>query len=275
LFCENRNVIQEGRECALNTKIDRRQLLIAARNFIVYYGKGQTNKLSNYDIAIVEPAGHDAQSVKKMQLLNTLVFAYVSITEIPDYDPFKKLLSTADYLTVNSEMIINEQYQTQIVNLLSNHWRNLLLHRIGTYLRVSGYDGIFMDTLSNVEWPSLPVGVQTEQQAAATEIIQKIHNQFPDHLILQNNGLESLCFATAPFIDGICWENPNFIQSETFTWHKKMRARMKNLADQHAIRVLLLQEKSTVTEPVAESVANWSKQEGFLHYVSPPHYLHV
>ncbi|MEX1029640.1 MAG: hypothetical protein WDZ91_06290 [Paenibacillaceae bacterium] len=254
---------------------DRKRNFVEAKNFAVYYGHGQGDVMAKYDIAIVEPAGQSEQSLKEMQQAGTLVFAYVSMTEIPEYDDLKTLLHEVDYLKINGKIVANEEYHTMVADLRSNNWIGLLLHRIGGHLRNSNYDGIFMDTISNVEWPILPAGVRAEQQGAALELVKRIRKLHPNHLIIQNNGLESLCLDTAPYIDGICWENPDFVHPETYSWHDTTRLRMKQLvADQH-IRILLLQEKNTTSKRALESAVNLAKRDKYLHYLSTNHYLEL
>lgn len=275
LLCENRNDFQEG-SCLKLSPITGRKLSFAeARNFVVYYGHGQAEVLSKYDIAVVEPAGQTEQSLKVMQDAGTLVFAYVSITEVPEYDQLKALLREVDYLKLNGKIVANEEYHTMVADLRSSNWIGLLLHRIGGHLRNSNYDGIFMDTISNVEWPILPAGVRAEQQVAALELVKRLRKLHPNHLIIQNNGLEVLCLETAPYIDGICWENPDFVRPETYSWHETVRIRLKKLVSATGIRIMFLQEKGTMTEPGLESTLYWAKREQYLHYVSANHYLEV
>jgi endo-alpha-1,4-polygalactosaminidase (GH114 family) len=254
---------------------DRKQQLAAAKRYAVYYGRGRETELSTYDLAIVEPAGQTPLTLKKMQDEGTLVFAYVSITEIPDYDPLKPLLHEADYLSVNGNIVANAAYATQLANLRSRNWMALLLHRIGVFLRNAGYDGLFLDTISNVEWPILPAGVRAEQQAAAVDLVRRIRKLHPEHLVIQNNGLETLCSDTAPYIDGICWENPDFVRPETYRWHEAVRLRLHRIVAEHGTRIMFLQEAGTTSEPAYESAVYWAKRERYLHYYSSNHYLEV
>lgn len=259
----------------MNPITDRKLSFTEARNFVVYYGHGQADVMSKYDIAIVEPAGQTEQSLKEMQDAGTLVFAYVSITEVPEYDQLKTLLREGDYLKLDGKIVVNEEYHTMVADLRSSNWIGLLLHRIGGHLRNSSYDGIFMDTISNVEWPILPGGVRAEQQAAAVELVKRIRKLHPNHLIIQNNGLEALCIETAPYLDGICWENPDFIHPETYSWNETVRMKLKQLVIDKNISILFLQEKSSISERGLASAKNWAKRENYLYYLSSNHYLEI
>lgn len=254
---------------------DRRKRLADARNFIVYYGHDGSDILSKYDLAIVEPAGHDENSLEMMRASGTLIIAYVSITEVPDYDTFKPLLRSSDFLTLNGSIIQNTDYHTSLADMRSHNWINLLMHRIGGLLRISRYDGIFMDTISNVEWPFLPAGIRAEQQDAAVELVRRLRKLYPDHLLLQNNGLDSLCEQTGPFIDGLCWENPDFVRPETYKWHEDARLRVKRLISEHGFRVMMLLEEGSISEAGIESVKYLVKRENYLMYISSDRYLEV
>ncbi|HEX7055748.1 MAG TPA: hypothetical protein VF260_00950 [Bacilli bacterium] len=260
----------------MNETMDRRKLFAHARSFAVYYGHNQAQTLARYDIAILEPAGQTADTLKEMrETKGTFALAYVSMTEVPEYDPLKPLLHDNDYLEIAGAIVGNAVYRTRVADLRSPAWTGLILHRIGHYLRHLSYDGIFMDTLSNVEWNILPAGVQAEQQAAAVELITRIRALYPTHILVQNNGIQSLCWQTAPLIDGICWENPDFIRPETFAWHKSAKARLRKLMRRFGIQIMLLQEESTAAKPAIEAARYWAKRERFLHYAAPAHYLEV
>jgi len=254
---------------------DRLERFRQAGSFAVYYGRGQSEILSQYDIAIVEPAGQNEQSLAALQAAGTLTIAYVSITEIPEYDPHIKMLRPSDYLNVNGSVVSNVEYRTALADLRSKNWVNLLFHRIGRLIRLADYDGIFMDTISNVEWTVLPAGVRAEQQAAAVEIVRHLRTLYPGHILLQNNGLETICEQTAPYINAVCWENPDFVSPETFRWHENVRLRLQRLARKHGIRVLALLEEGVMEEPRMESAVYWAGREQYLVCRSARHYLDV
>lgn len=258
-----------------NYNYKRRERFHKSNNFVVFYGHGRAEALSKYDVAIVEPAGQSEQTLAELRAAGTLIIAYVSFTEIPEYDAFKPLLRPSDYLTLNGTVVQNNEYNTAVVDLRSKNWINLLMHRIGGYLRVVGYDGIFIDTISNVEWPMLPAGVRAEQQGAAVALMQRLRSLYPDYVLLQNNGLETLCEDTVPYIDGICWENPDFVRPETYKWHENVRSRLKRLTVEHNFRIMILLEEGSVTDPGNESAVYWAQREKYMYYKSPNRYLDV
>lgn len=260
----------------MNQAEDRLQRFGRAESFAVYYGHGQAERLAEFDLAIVEPQGQNGETLQLMHEAGTLVVAYVSVTEVPDYDPFLPLLKPEDFLTVNGAPVTNPHFDTRLVDLRSRNWTNLLLFRIGQHIRLAGYDGIFLDTISNVEWPALPPGIRAEQQEAAVALVRQLRELYPGHLLLQNNGLEVLCEQTAPYMNGYCWENPDFVKPETHDWHDGIRRKLRSLAKAHpAIRVLALMEESTLSESALEEAVYWAGRESYLLYRAPKHYLDV
>lgn len=259
----------------MNEATSRLSRFAQATGYAVYYGHGQAEQLKQFDVAIVEPKGQTAESVNMMQEAGTLVVAYVSVIEVPDYDPFRNMLGPSDYLTVNGETVRNPHYDTMFADLRSRNWIHLLLHRIGQHLRLGGYDGIFLDTISNVEWPALPPGLRAEQQLAAVELVKRLRDLYPDRLLIQNNGLESLCSETAPYINGLCWENPDFVKPESYDWHDGIRRRLKKLAKAHDVRILALLEEGILSESAIDEGVYWAGREQYLVYRAPYRYLEV
>lgn len=259
----------------MNQTEDRLQRFLQASSFAVYYGHGQAERLAEFDLAIIEPKGHDEESLHRMREAGTLLIAYVSVTEVPEYDPFLALLKPNDFLAVSGTPVTNPHFDTRLVDLRSRNWTNLLLHRIGQHIRLAGYDGLFLDTISNVEWPVLPAVVRAEQQEAAVRLVKQLRKLYPGHLLLQNNGFDRLCERTAPYLNGFCWENPDFVKPETHDWHDRIRRKLRALAKDHPIRVLALMEEETLSESATEEAIYWSGRESYLMYRAPKHYLAV
>lgn len=255
---------------------NRLQRFAAVRNYAVFYGTGHTRELASYDMVIVEPAGQSEQTLTQLREAGTLVLAYVSITEIPEYDPLYSLLKPQDFLSVNGKPIENADFNNRVANLNSQNWINLLLHRMGRYLRNQKYDGLFFDTISNVEWPILPAGIRAEQQAAVVALLQRLRKLYPGHIMVQNNGLESLCMDTATYLDGLCWENPDFVKPETYKWHERVRRNLHQLKTRHGhLQIMLLMEKGSTSEPAYEEAYYWAKREKYWIYLSPYQYLEI
>jgi hypothetical protein len=248
--------------------MNNRARLVAAQSYALYYGSGKAEELSRFDVAIVEPAGQQETDVALMKANGTLVLAYVSVTEVAGYDPLFPLLEPSDWLLdVAGKPLRNDVFNTSLVDLRSSRWQSLLLHRIGSFLTRSGYDGVFLDTIGNTE----SFGHQVEAAAALVERMRRMH---PDAVLVQNNGLNSLCMETKCWIDGVCWENPSFADSEAAAWNKAVVTRLQVLMESNDIAILLLLETGKAEHNsnmrLAERIA---ADNGFLLYGAPSEYV--
>jgi hypothetical protein len=151
----------------------------------------------------------------------------------------------------------------------------LLQYQVGKLLLQEGYDGIFMDTIGNVECPDISSVERQIQSDWAAEITRSFRELFPEHVIVQNNGFENLCMKTAPYLDGICWENPLFSYKESHEWCESVLARLVSLKEKYGIRALFLHEENEIKRKpsagiTAQSIAD--KHE-FLYYEAPNYFM--
>ncbi|WP_438448558.1 endo alpha-1,4 polygalactosaminidase [Gorillibacterium sp. sgz5001074] len=219
----------------------RRECLDQVRTFTVYYGIGDYERLRAYDMVILEPAGHTREGLSRLKASGTLVIAYVSFMELRPEEQNRYGLREEDWLQVNGAPVRNEAFHTRLVDLRSRRWAGLLLERIRQLLTVEGYDGVFIDTVGNVEWPSLPEEVRKSQALAAVGLIKTARGLFRDHLLIQNNGVSELIFHTADWIDAVTWENPLFTGPH-LEWAEKVASRLRRLSGCRKFRTLLLYE---------------------------------
>lgn len=261
--------------------MDKKQAFFNAKNFVVYYGTGRESELSKFDVAVVEPLGHDKEGIRRLRSSGTLVFAYLSVMEISNTSPDFRLLKDEDFLKVRGKPVTNPEYGTYLMKMDSFRWNNILVHKAGYFLTQFGYDGLFIDTAGDVELHSLPDEVRHEQAAAAANLFARIKSMFPGCLILQNNGLEKLCQYTLDAIDGICWENPPFNRKESDLWCHEILKRLILLKKQQKVRTFFLivdeAEIDIKTLQYARKDIGFAYkiavQEGFLLYVAPIHYV--
>lgn len=254
--------------------ISKKAAMAKARNYVLYYGHGREDELARFDLAVVEPSGHDRESVLRLQARGTLVFAYISFMEIQTWSPEFELLKESDFLHVNGKRLMNTAYGTYILDLTSDRWNALLLHQAGRLLVEYEYDGLFIDTIGDVEMPVIPPHMQAIQMSAAVNILGLFRRSFTDSLLIQNNGLERLCLHTASFVDGICWENPPFSKKESTLWAEHITKQLETLKTSHSLSILLLAEANEKTAGKnIEMVHKVSSEKGFLFYCAPEGYV--
>jgi len=251
----------------------RKRKLNAARNFAVFYGSGNAERLARFDLAVVEPLGQQANNVRELQCNGALVLAYISILEAGPHMAAYGKLQTSDFLHVRGRMVMNEAFGTRIVDIRSPRWRSLLMEQAGRLLEDEGYDGLFLDTIGDAEDPRFPESVQDMMIEECESLLQEIKRRYPDRLLVQNNGLERLCERTSPLIDGICWENPPFDKPESDEWAAGVTERLRRLERDAGIRVLLLLERPESLGPKRlRKARELVKSDRFLLYQADRHY---
>lgn len=242
--------------------MNRREKLQAARNYALFYGRDMASELAEFDLVIVEPLGQNPQTLRLIRESGTLVCAYLSVVEFNDDFPELQMLKNEDYLAYQDKILVNKKYDNYLADLRSARWRGLLLHKAGQLLLNSGYDGLFLDTIGDVEDPPLAPQLRDSQLIAAVQITALLRTTFPEHLLIQNNGLERLCLFTAGLVDAICWENAP-LDKVNSAWTSLIRDRLEGFWENQKIKILILNE----------GIGSNVDGKGFLHYCASPGYL--
>jgi polysaccharide biosynthesis protein PelA len=253
--------------------MDRRLRFRKSSNFIVYYGKDNVQELCKYNVAIVEPLGQNAANVKVMKDSGVLVIAYISVIEIQAYSEFYKLLKEEDFLDVNGVKLRNDVFNSALVDLRSPRWNSILIHHIGSLLYNYGYDGIFLDTIGDIEFPSIPAEYQNLLLNAAVNFIRNIRESFEDIVIIQNNGLQKLCTLTGTLIDGVCFENPPVDIKGSKQWVKSITRELVYFKDSLNAKILILTDALGKDNDYKEKIEELAKENNFLLYQAPYRYL--
>ena len=255
--------------------MSKREEFLRAEKFAIYYGKGALDRLIQFDVVIIEPGHRTAEEIEVLKLHGTLVLAYVSVMEIHQEHPLRSYVKEDLYLREANPpygFLIQKEYQNRIVGMDSSNWRGLLLHHIGRLITREGYDGVFLDTIGDVEISNIPNPMR--QVDGAKTFVELIRSTFPNHVIVQNNGLEILCNYTAPYLDGIAWENPPLEIKESKQWVKLIAERLVRLKKHYPLRVITLFEGKRQENRFAFLRGrSFAQEHGFTAYFSPNHYL--
>jgi hypothetical protein len=252
----------------------RKDRLLSAKDFALYYGYGKVKELSLFDMVIVDPKGLALSELEQLKQNNTVIITYFSVLEVHPWEPIFKELSIDDFVIVDGEPLLNEAFGTYLVSLQSHKWVNYLLNRMHHNFHVIESDGLFLDTIGDLELHSLPEQWRKQQIHALENILSVAKVLYPNHLFIQNNGLELVAPITAPYIDGICWENPPFTLEESQEWVKVKVDQLCKLKEQYQLRILLLFEETIEQERNAyESGKKIAKKLDFLAYRASKNYV--
>lgn len=245
----------------------RKDRLLLARNYCLYYGMGSIEELARFDVAIVEPNALCIGELKQIKARNTVVLTYLNIVEIHPNEPIFQELSEEDFLFVDGKPITNERNGTYLVNLQSKKWVDYLLKEVHRHLLVLDSDGLFLGTIGDLEFTTIPFSLREKQLEAAVNLLSVLKLLYPHYLMIQNNGIERVCLRTAPYIDGICWENPPLSLPDNKEAVEAITRRLSQLVKQYELKIFLLIEENTENKRNSYAAAKkFAQEQDFLLY---------
>ncbi|NLI92057.1 MAG: endo alpha-1,4 polygalactosaminidase [Peptococcaceae bacterium] len=243
--------------------MDRILQFSMCRNYVLYYGHRQEEMLSLFDMAVVDPAGQTDGSIQHIKKAGTLVIGYLSVLEICPWSREFSFLKKDDYLQSEGQPLINPKFNNYWVDLRSESWTNLLLHKVSYFLNYLKYDGVFFDTLGYIEENGYPLSRKQESIFLLTQIVRRIRETFPRHILIQNGGLAEIIQYTSPFLNAVCWENPPDRERVKVPWLPVLVDNLNKIKSEYNIQILLLTEGQSRDIPAVRKMA---KEQSFLAY---------
>lgn len=252
--------------------MDRLQRFSEIKNYGLYYDRDYLKELSEFDLVIIEPLAHPKESIEFLKKNNTLVIGYISILEIDASSETLLLLKEEDYLTIDSERKMNSEYNNYIMDLRSKRWKSLLINKIGDLIANKHYDGIFLDTIADIEHFNFDSDLRKVLIAEYVKLLMELRKYFPDHIFIQNNGAGQIIESSAKLINGLMLENQDVSQKNT-----ELNLKLTGLKEKNGIEIFILSEEGKRGKRSKRSNFNrlieTSKENDFLLYVAPHNYI--
>lgn len=245
---------------------------LRGRTFVVYYGYGPLSELEAYDIAILEPAGWRAEDMQVLGRRGVQRIAYLSALEATRETLTRLGVPAQQLLHVEGEPWLRRSFGTYVVDPRSRLWR---AHVVAQARRLveEGWDGIFLDSLGDVE-DQMVQDRSGWLLPAAANLVGEVRAAIGDHLLLQNNGIFLLLPLVASLIDGICWEGSFEPEATGGAWLRMVLEQIANVVHQEGITPMLLSEIGD-SAPAAASLQildGMAERYGFLSYAAPLDY---
>lgn len=216
--------------------------LRGTRSVAVYYGQGSEQVLSSFDLVVVHPDNVKATAVQFLRSKGTRTLAYLSALEIPR-DPHRPVPETA--LRIGDTPLVQEEFNNWILDPRQPRVRDRL-YDLAAKVSDLGFDGIFIDTLGDVEDRRIPASLRSLLAPAAAHLVAGLVEEVGCGAIVQNWGLYDLLPLTAPYLDGICWENFPYQRIGLLpALHPGVR-RMHSLQEQYGLTVIALNQGLSV-----------------------------
>jgi hypothetical protein len=243
-----------------------REAFLECSNFVVYYGTGLEEQISRFDLAIIEPRARTVAMLRSIQDRGTVTLGYLSALE-PEPGEDTSGLAAVDLLRVGSGVFTGQATGNIVIDPRSRICHERLLRKAQA-LREMGFDGAFVDTIGDIEHPSLIR--DDELMIAARELLNCMRAAWPDGIICQNSGLERLKHFSLGLVDAYCWEGFKTIPRNewyfaTLSWLQQLKT----------TRTLLLGQHQTPQLPGEREreMAATAMLPGFLSYLAPENYV--
>lgn len=180
------------------------------KDYSLYYGAPTEQAiihLKSKDLIIIEPQLFSKVQIQNIQSKGTIVIGYISVMETPAWNNFRvKELLSSDYLLKHGERVHFKQWDSHLMDLRQSHYRQLLLSEIKTSISDKGLDGMFLDTVGDIDDWIQDAATQNQTREAYRSFLQDVSNQYPELSMIQNRGFDTLDYAL-PYIDGLLWED--------------------------------------------------------------------
>lgn len=194
-------------------------------DFMVYY-YNLTNKnienLKRYNMVVVEPRATKQSPELLEELMNseTDLYGYISVMEV-DNVKIKDNMSDKDFITIDGKRPTHGYFKHEFGDIRSEGYRNALIEVIQRDIINKGYDGVFFDTLDDVNLsvfrnnknPETNEKIRDELIDSYVDFFKVIKERFPGLSIIQNRGFEIYQAGGANYVDAILFEN---FKSEDF-----------------------------------------------------------
>ncbi|WP_176967765.1 putative glycoside hydrolase [Marinococcus luteus] len=224
--------------------------------------------MKNYDVVIIEPVYYSRQQVKAIQRAGTKVYGYINAMEADRWnEALYAQMEEKDFFHRNGGRVYYKQWDSYLMNMDEVHYRQVLLNEVTKQVYSKGCDGVFLDTVGNIddEHENDPEIIST-QRAAVASFMQSIKDKHPQLAIIQNWGFDTLSAVTYPFVNGIMWEGFEYSSIAGDEWAQQKIAKLKKLRKKHKIQVL------TVSGREEKESRQYAELHGFCHFHSPHGY---
>ncbi|MGG3450504.1 endo alpha-1,4 polygalactosaminidase [Domibacillus aminovorans] len=242
---------QQNESELLQTSQIIKQKLEKVEDFKYYLDTGNKSigeKMKQMDLVIIEPIEMQQTYITDAQENGTLVYGYINAMEGDKWNKklYSKFIEENFYKDENGNRIYFEEWDSYMMDMTSPYYQEVMLEEIQKQVVSKGLDGVFLDTVGNIE-SILPASEQTEQNEALVEFIKKIKQQY-DVSVAQNWGFYTLMNYTAPYVDFIMWEDFSYRVVGEDEWSLKMMEELQKVRKEHGTQVMAVgftdQEKS-------------------------------
>ncbi len=237
---------------------------------IAFYYADQVpvEELMMFDQVVVEPTYMSAQNLKALTDAGVEVLAYISIGEVRRQRPWYKQLDQSWIIGKN------KNWDSEIVDLSNEGWHRFVQNKRIAPLLKQGFSGVFLDTLDSFHLLTKEHDVETQRRGLA-QLIQGIHQQFPDIKMLLNRGFDVVA-DVHDVVHGVVAESlfqtwngstNNFVAVENPA-HQWLKNKLQSIQQQYHLPIYVIDYVAPTERDLARATAKKIIDLGFSPWVS-------
>ena len=187
--------------------------------------------LSTYDIVVLEPQalGPNAKArIAALRATGTIVIGYMSFFEVAEWHRYRSRVNPEWTIRIDGKAW-EPWGRNHAMTLASAGWRKMLCELLQSEVLDYGCDGVFMDTLADLDHPALPEEMRKLELEGLSALMKELRSRYPQTLLIPNWTIQKTLSVVSPYADAICWEDfspLHFEDRETERWMRKNAERI-------------------------------------------------
>ncbi|WNQ10948.1 endo alpha-1,4 polygalactosaminidase [Paenibacillus aurantius] len=249
-----------------------RSALEGITSYKIFYGTPTRNvldQMKNYQMVIVEPLNYTKEQITQIRKNGTKVMGYINSMEVDKWNKaFLSKMRESDFAHRGGERVYFEEWDSYLTNIASSHYQQLLIDEIRMQITDKGLDGVFFDTVGDIDdqYYDRPAQMAAQQQAMA-DFFREVKKQNPALPLIQNWGIGTLLDYTAPYVDGFMWESFDYGTIQKDDWAQEQIQALKALQKRYPITVF------TVSFTSKAKSTSYSRSLGLVPYHAAKEYV--
>lgn len=193
-----------------------------ADDFRIYYGKPSgavLKKMAAYDVLVLEPSYYSAEQVRTIKKGGSKVFGYLSSTEVNQAD--RKMidaLNPDDYVYKNGKKVYFKEWGSYLIDISKPHTQEALRKRVREIADTKEFDGIFIDTVGNIEEQPAVSFAKEAMQDGYIDFLKKVKEEKPGVLLMQNRGFDTMRAGADRYVDAFLYEDFRAVYAAKDAW---------------------------------------------------------
>ena len=193
--------------------------LADARSWCLYYGASTTDiveRLGGYDLVVIDAkalGGTASNTIARLKSKGCLVAGYLSMFEVARWHRYRSRIPREWYLTVDGKPWSpwagkDVSWDDNLVaSFAEPGWREMLVGLVKSEVLDYGCDGVFMDTLEDLDFATLPAAERPRQLEGMRQLLAALDETYPKAFFIANRTLQGTLPVAAPYLDALCWES--------------------------------------------------------------------